>query len=366
MQMSAQAIIIKKRRLLKNSKPVDNVKTHNSILTQERSKSCPNLPISNTSTATTTTKRTEYARCPRNKGFLKPYKSEPNITSLRLLIRTYQRRHFNKKATTNKYSMSSSPQNNKNHRMSNRNSGNQSGTANTSMSSASRNSSQATTPTGTLNSRGFADLSSIRIPIVGFEVMEERARFTVYKLRIENPFTHECWLVLRRYTDFVRLHKKLKSLPASNNNIQLNLPRKNLFGNNFGNAFLEQRAHGLQQFVNTIMANETIRNTQAVKDFFCLDEPPAYSDSLEECRAMFEAQEETICHLKLQLQSRDDQIRLLQQQLEASMLDQGKNCLKCATQVVTTAVMDPVTTQERLDNYANGNSDVNSNNTTQV
>lgn len=87
--------------------------------------------------------------------------------------------------------------------------------------------------------------------------------------------------MLRRYTDFVRLNKKLKSLAS---HIQLNLPRKNLFGNNFSNAFLEERVQGLQTYVNSIMANELTRNAQAVKDFFCLEEPPTYSDSLEECR----------------------------------------------------------------------------------
>lgn len=141
----------------------------------------------------------------------------------------------------------------------------------------------ASSPNG-LQSRGFADTANIRIPIVGYEVMEERARFTVYKLRIENPFTNDCWLVLRRYTDFVRLHKKLKSLAPS---IQLNLPRKNLFGNNFGNAFLEQRVQGLQTYVNSIMACEVTRTSAAVREFFCLEEPPTYSDSLEECRVKF-------------------------------------------------------------------------------
>lgn len=87
--------------------------------------------------------------------------------------------------------------------------------------------------------------------------------------------------MLRRYTDFVRLNKKLKNVAP---NIQFNLPRKNLFGNNFGDSFLEQRVQGLQAYINSIMANESTRNAQAVKDFFCLEEPPTYSDSLTECR----------------------------------------------------------------------------------
>lgn len=141
--------------------------------------------------------------------------------------------------------------------------------------------------------------------------------FQVYKLRIENPFTNDCWLVLRRYTDFQRLNNKLKStfphLPA------LSLPRKKLFGDNFSSLFLNNRVQGLQLFINAIMANEAYRNSQPVRDFFCLDEPPGYSESIEECRAIFEAQEETINHLKMQLRTKEEIIMSMQQQLNSEM-----------------------------------------------
>lgn len=135
----------------------------------------------------------------------------------------------------------------------------------------------------------------------------------VYKLRVENPFTNDCWLVLRRYTDFQRLNQKLRTtfpqMPP------LTLPRKKLFGDNFSSLFLSNRVQGLQMFINAVMANEMLRNSQIVRDFFCLDEPPAYSESMEECRAIFEAQEETIAHLKMQLRAKTDIIMSLQQQL---------------------------------------------------
>ena len=123
--------------------------------------------------------------------------------------------------------------------------------------------------------------SILRIPIIGYEVMEERARFTVYKLRVENPHTNDCWLVMRRYTDFVRLNTKLKqSFP----HLVLNLPRKKIFGDNFNAVFLDNRIQGLQMFVNSIMSKEELRKCQLVREFFCLDEPPSYSESMEECR----------------------------------------------------------------------------------
>ncbi|XP_011181548.2 sorting nexin-16 [Zeugodacus cucurbitae] len=170
----------------------------------------------------------------------------------------------------------------------------------------------------------------MRVPIIGYEVMEERARFTVYKLRVENPMTNDCWLVLRRYTDFVRLNTKLKQLFP---NVVLLLPRKKIFGDNFNAVFLDNRVQGLQIFVNSIMAKEELRKCKLVREFFCLDEPPSYSESMEECRAIFEAQEETIAHLKVQINSKNELILSLQQKLrdEIAEKEQLKNTIKNPT-----------------------------------
>ncbi|XP_017078689.1 uncharacterized protein LOC108112870 [Drosophila eugracilis] len=178
----------------------------------------------------------------------------------------------------------------------------------------------------------------LRVPIIGYEVMEERARFTVYKLRVENPETNDCWLVMRRYTDFVRLNGKLKQTFP---NLTLMLPRKKLFGDNFNAVFLDNRVQGLQIFVNSVMAKEELRKCKLVREFFCLDEPPSYSESMEECRAIFEAQEETIVHLKLQIQNKNDLILSLQQKLREEMNEKDQlreamknldlNCSHCSS-----------------------------------
>lgn len=165
---------------------------------------------------------------------------------------------------------------------------------------------------------GFTDSSAVRIPIIGYEVMEERARFTVYKLRVENAFTNDCWLVLRRYTDFVRLNNKLKQAFPT---LTLQLPRKKIFGDNFNSVFLDNRVQGLQMFVNSIMSKEELRKFKLVREFFCLDEPPTYSESMEECRAIFEAQEETIAHLKMQINSKNDVILAAQHKLSTALME---------------------------------------------
>ncbi|XP_058054006.1 uncharacterized protein LOC131205773 [Anopheles bellator] len=188
------------------------------------------------------------------------------------------------------------------------------------------------------NARIAAAAASIRIPIVGYEVMEERARFTIFKLRIENSISHSCWLVLRRYTDFVRLNNKLKSaFPHCN----LVLPRKKWFGDNFSTGFIDNRIQGLQAFINIILGDDAMRTCQAVRDFFCLDEPPpSYSESMEESRVIFEAQEERISELRQQLQTKEDLIQTLQKRLATEtnrntilsnvLRNTAENCAKCA------------------------------------
>ncbi|KAG5325002.1 SNX16 protein, partial [Pseudoatta argentina] len=142
----------------------------------------------------------------------------------------------------------------------------------------------------------------LRIPIIGYEIMEERARFTVYKLRVELK-NGDCWFVFRRYTDFVRLLAQLKrqKVPIAH----LALPRKKWLGDNFAPSFLEERICGLQIFVNGILSSPLLIGVSCVREFFCLDEPPALSDTAEESRAIFEALEDTIYNLRQQLRERD-------------------------------------------------------------
>lgn len=169
--------------------------------------------------------------------------------------------------------------------------------------------------TGNIMQNSFgviADNDQIKIPIVGYEVMEERSRFTIFKLRIENYENNNFWLVMRRFTDFTRLHTKLKSLYP---NVNLVLPKKKWFGNNFSAGFIDTRIAGLQTFINSILGNPGMRKHQIVREFFCLDDPPLYSESMEECKAIFEAQEETISHLKMQMRAKDEIIANLSREL---------------------------------------------------
>ncbi|XP_067652320.1 sorting nexin-16-like [Haliotis asinina] len=152
----------------------------------------------------------------------------------------------------------------------------------------------------------------IRVPILGYEVMEERAKFTVYKIQVEKS-DHESWFVFRRYTDFSHLNEKLLSMFPG---IRLSLPPKRWFRSNYEREFLEDRLHGLQAFLNNVTGHSEICNSKPVREFFCFDDPPGPHDSLEESRALCENLEETTYHLRQELDDRDQEIRLLREELD--------------------------------------------------
>lgn len=103
----------------------------------------------------------------------------------------------------------------------------------------------------------------------------------MFKLRVENKTTGDCWYVFRRYTDFVRLCNKLKNTHPQ---IIQYLPRKRWLGNNFDPLFLEERVSKLQTLINYILSDTELANLHELQDFFCLSDPPMYTESSEESR----------------------------------------------------------------------------------
>lgn len=176
-----------------------------------------------------------------------------------------------------------------------------------------------------LHSSEIKKFETLRIPIVGYEVMEERARFTIYKLKVEDDKRDQSWLVFRRYTDFVRLYNRIK---AEQPNLLLPLPGKRWFRDNFEPAFLEERVRGLQVFVNAILGK--LPNHPIVREFFCLDDPPQVLSYQPEVQAVYGALEDSITTLKVQLKQKDATIMHLHKRV-ALLEDQIKNCPTCST-----------------------------------
>uniref|UniRef100_A0A8D0GQA1 Sorting nexin-16 n=1 Tax=Sphenodon punctatus TaxID=8508 RepID=A0A8D0GQA1_SPHPU len=147
--------------------------------------------------------------------------------------------------------------------------------------------------------------------ILGYEVMEERAKFTVYKILVKRS-PEENWVVFRRYTDFSRLNDKLKEMFPG---FRLALPQKRWFKDNYNPDFLEDRQLGLQAFLQNLVAHKDIANCLAVREFLCLDDPPGPFDSLEESRAFCETLEETNYRLQKELLEKQREVEALKKLL---------------------------------------------------
>ncbi|XP_029779549.1 sorting nexin-16 isoform X2 [Suricata suricatta] len=152
--------------------------------------------------------------------------------------------------------------------------------------------------------------------ILGYEVMEERAKFTVYKILVKKT-PEESWVVFRRYTDFSRLNDKLKEMFPG---FRLALPPKRWFKDNYNADFLEDRQLGLQAFLQNLVAHKDIANCLAVREFLCLDDPPGPFDSLEESRAFCETLEETNYRFQKELLEKQKEVESLKKLLSEKQL----------------------------------------------
>ncbi|ELK02416.1 sorting nexin-16 [Pteropus alecto] len=152
--------------------------------------------------------------------------------------------------------------------------------------------------------------------ILGYEVMEERAKFTVYKILVKKT-PEESWVVFRRYTDFARLNEKLKEMFPG---FRLSLPPKRWFKDNYNADFLEDRQLGLQAFLQNLVAHKDIAHCLAVREFLCLDDPPGPFDSLEESRAFCETLEETNYRLQKELLEKQKELESLRKVLSEKQL----------------------------------------------
>ncbi|XP_039517233.1 sorting nexin-16-like [Pimephales promelas] len=173
---------------------------------------------------------------------------------------------------------------------------------------------------------GINEEKTLKVTLLGYKVMEEKTKFTVYKILVRRA-PDESWHIFRRYTDFSRLHDKLKEMfPV----FDFVLPPKRWF-NNFSAEFLEERQLGLQDFLQHLVARKDLRNSEAVRQFLCLDDPPAAFGDIRERWAFCETLEGTTsCCLQRDLMDdrrETESLRnvLLHKELQISLPERTKN-----------------------------------------
>ena len=158
--------------------------------------------------------------------------------------------------------------------------------------------------------------SSVESVILGREVFEPREKFTLYKVEVNNG--ERAWVVYRRYSDFVLLNKKLKRLFP---NFQLNLPPKRFFKDNFSRNFIEKRQQGLEEFMRNLFALKKNLESEPVRKFFRLDNPPGPNEDLEASRTFCDSLQQSVRSLKNEIVEKDYELARLRGELAHSTAD---------------------------------------------
>lgn len=106
---------------------------------------------------------------------------------------------------------------------------------------------------------------SVRIPSYD-EHREKKKRFTVYKVMVSVGRNE--WFVFRRYAEFDKLYNTLrKQFPT----INLKIPAKRIFGDNFDPDFIQQRREGLNEFIQNLLRHAELCSHPDVQTFLKLD-----------------------------------------------------------------------------------------------
>jgi len=119
-------------------------------------------------------------------------------------------------------------------------------------------------------------------------------------------------MIHRRYSDFLQLRKTLAKEHQSALS-KIPFPPKRWVGSNLEPSFLGRRLAGLQVFLASILEISSVRQSQVVQSFLCLDKPPVDDlNGLESSRVLCDTLEEAMKELREQLRKRE----LLEVELE--------------------------------------------------
>uniref|UniRef100_A0A3B4ULE8 Serine/threonine-protein kinase Sgk1 n=2 Tax=Seriola TaxID=8160 RepID=A0A3B4ULE8_SERDU len=106
-----------------------------------------------------------------------------------------------------------------------------------------------------------SSLPNVSIPCHN-EQRDKRKRYTVYKVMVS--VGQQEWFVFRRYAEFDKLYNILrKQFPSMN----LKIPAKRIFGDNFDPEFIKQRRAGLHEFIKRIVSHPQLCNHAKPTDF---------------------------------------------------------------------------------------------------
>ncbi|XP_047205255.1 serine/threonine-protein kinase Sgk3 isoform X2 [Girardinichthys multiradiatus] len=109
------------------------------------------------------------------------------------------------------------------------------------------------------------------------EQRDKKKRYTVYKVMVS--VGRQEWFVFRRYAEFDKLYNTLrKQFPSMN----LKIPAKRIFGDNFDPEFIKQRRAGLHEFIKRIVSHPQLSSHEDVRSFLLMDRMHQLSDASED------------------------------------------------------------------------------------
>uniref|UniRef100_W5MB47 Serum/glucocorticoid regulated kinase family member 3 n=1 Tax=Lepisosteus oculatus TaxID=7918 RepID=W5MB47_LEPOC len=121
-----------------------------------------------------------------------------------------------------------------------------------------------------------ASCPNVSIPCYN-EQRDKKKRYTVYKVLV-SVGRYE-WFVFRRYAEFDKLYNTLrKQFPSMN----LKIPAKRIFGDNFDPEFIKQRRSGLHEFIQRLVSHPQLSIHPEVRDFLQMDKAKNLSDASED------------------------------------------------------------------------------------
>ncbi|XP_057291113.1 sorting nexin-16-like [Hydractinia symbiolongicarpus] len=182
-------------------------------------------------------------------------------------------------------------------------------------------------------------------PIVGYEILKKRKTYSVYKLHV--IVGGNSWFVYRTYKDFFLLHRKLcKEFPS----FCVKLPKKKKFGSKFSKDYLQCMRRELQIYFEVLMQHDSISNSDVIKDFLRLLDPPGPYESIDQSRTFCEELQQSVTCLGDKIKELERELKMSNYKLTEAIVRQKHLEMKLAEEKERTAklVVDKNDLEKRI------------------
>lgn len=108
------------------------------------------------------------------------------------------------------------------------------------------------------------DIWSLRIGSADIRFDMNKKPYVSYTIHVTHHPTNQHWSISKRYSEFLKLHKKLK---RQLNIIDTTMPKKHIFDDHLSQSFIQQRRDELAQFITQLSWNKKIQHSDIFMKF---------------------------------------------------------------------------------------------------